>query len=243
MSSRGDTASGSGAQLDPASLAASIDSTLLSPTTGLAAAAAWLAQQRPQGFAAVVVAPFVVPLAAELMAGGSTAVCSVAGFPLGYAATESKAEEARRLVELGCREVDVVMNVAAFLEGEHDLVRGDVAAVVMAVTAASSGLGLVKVILETGYLAERDVPVACRLAEEAGAAFVKTSTGFGPRGAGVADVRAMREAVGRRLGVKAAGGIRDLSSALAMIEAGADRLGTSAATSILEEARAQAGRT
>ena len=229
---------------DVHALAARIDATLLSPTAGLAAASAWLEEQRPHGFAAVCVAPFVVPLASELMAGSPTLVCSVAAFPLGYTATESKAEEAARLVQLGCREVDMVMNVAAFLEGEHTFVRDEVEAVVASVRTASGGLGIVKVILETGYLQAEQIAEASRLAVEGGASFVKTSTGFGPRGASTDDVRLMRATVGPHIGVKAAGGIRDLDTALAMLGAGATRLGTSAGIELLravEERRAEEG--
>jgi deoxyribose-phosphate aldolase len=187
-----------------------------------------------QGFATLCVSPFLVPLAAQRLAGTSTAVCSVAGFPLGYANTESKAEEAAHLVQLGCLEVDMVMNVAAFLEGDTEFVRDDIAAVVDQVTESSGGTGLVKVILETGYLDTDQIARASVLAVEAGAGFVKTSTGFGPRGASEEDVRVMRAAVGSEVGVKAAGGIRDLDCALAMLDAGADRLGTSAGLEILE---------
>ncbi|MDH7506148.1 MAG: deoxyribose-phosphate aldolase, partial [Candidatus Acetothermia bacterium] len=145
-----------------------------------------------------------------------------------------KAYEAARLVELGCREVDMVLNIGALLEGAERYVRDDIAAVVRAVDETSQGAGLVKVILETGYLEPEHIAAGSRLAVEAGARFVKTSTGFGPRGASVEDVRIMRDAVGAGVGVKAAGGIRDLATALAMLEAGADRIGTSSGTEILD---------
>jgi deoxyribose-phosphate aldolase len=179
------------------------------------------------------VSPFLVPLAAEVLAGTSTAVCSVVGFPLGYSLTETKTEEARQLVELGCLEVDMVMNIGAFLDGETVVVQEDIAQVVEAVRRSSHGRGVVKVILETGYLDAEQIARASRVSVEAGAAFVKTSTGFGPRGASVEDVRIMRTAVGDRGQVKAAGGIRDLATALAMIEAGADRIGTSSGAEML----------
>jgi deoxyribose-phosphate aldolase len=134
---------------------------------------------------------------------------------------------------MGCVEVDVVMNVAAFLEGERAFVVDDLHAVVDAVRDASDDVAIVKVILETGYLPPERVGEAALLAVEAGAAYVKTSTGFGPRGASVEDVRAMRAAVGPEIGVKAAGGIRDLATALLMIEAGATRLGTSSGAGIV----------
>jgi len=221
---------------DVAALAAMLDQTLLKPTSGFAEAAMWMESSRDAGFASLCVSPFLVPLAAEHLAGTSTKVCSVCGFPLGYSLTETKAEEAVHLVELGCTEVDMVMNVAAFLGGDHDFVRADMEAVVLAVSEESRGEALVKVILETAYLDEEQIAAASLLAVQAGAAFVKTSTGFGPRGASVQDVEIMRATVGPEIGVKAAGGIRDLDAALAMIAAGASRIGTSAGLEILEHA-------
>ncbi len=195
---------------------------------------------RDAGFASLCVSPFLVPLAAEHLAGTSTKVCSVCGFPLGYTLTETKAEESVHLVELGCTEVDMVMNVAAFLGGDEDFVRADIEAVVLAVTAESGGEGLVKVILETAYLDEDQIERASTLAVKAGAAFVKTSTGFGPRGASARDVEIMRAAVGPEVGVKAAGGIRDLAAAREMLAAGANRIGTSAGLEIVAAAADEA---
>lgn len=225
--------------MNAAELAAAIDQTMLKPTVGLKEAAAWMEENRGHGFATLCVSPFLVPLAAQRLAGTCTEVCSVAAFPLGYALTETKAEEAIHLVELGCAEVDMVVNIAALLEGEDDLVRDDIEAVVTAVAEKSGGSAIVKVILETGFLEEAHIERGSVLAVEAGAHFVKTSTGFGPRGASVRDCEIMRAAVGPTIGVKAAGGIRDLDAALAMIEAGANRIGTSAGADILAEARAR----
>ncbi len=221
---------------DVAALAASLDQTLLKPTAGFGEAAEWMEASREAGFASLCVSPFLVPLATEHLAGTSTKVCSVCGFPLGYTLTETKAEESVHLVELGCSEVDMVMNVAAFLGGDHDFVRSDIEAVVLAVSAESGGAAIVKVILETAYLDEEQIARASALAAQAGAAFVKTSTGFGPRGASTRDVEIMRAAVGPEIGVKAAGGIRDLDTALAMIDAGANRIGTSAGLDIIARA-------
>jgi deoxyribose-phosphate aldolase len=222
--------------VDVATLAAYMDQTLLTPTVGFSQAAEWIEANRDRGFAALCVSPFLTPLAAQRLFDSPTKVCSVAGFPLGYSTTEVKAEEGARLVGLGCDEVDMVINFAALLEGEDAFVHHDIEAVVNAVAHASEGRAIVKIILETGYLTPADIERACRLAVEAGADFVKTSTGFGPRGASVDDVRTMRAAVGPGIGVKASGGIRDLESALAMIDAGATRLGTSAGEKILAEA-------
>jgi len=220
-------------------LAASMDQTLLKPTIGFAEGAAWIEANRDMGYASLCVSPFLVPVAAQRLAGTDTAVCSVVAFPLGYAATESKAEEAAHLVELGCVEVDMVLNFAALLEGNDSFVLDDIAAVVASTSRASGGLALVKVILETCYLSEADIDRASRLAVEAGADFVKTSTGFGTRGASVRDVEIMRAAVGPDIGIKASGGIRDLDTALAMIDAGATRLGLSAGAEIVAEAVAR----
>jgi deoxyribose-phosphate aldolase len=219
--------------MDRETLAAMIDQTLLKPTVGYRSAAVWIESNRDAGFATLCISPFLVPLAAQRLAGSCTKVCAVVGFPNGYSLTETKAEEARRLVELGAAEIDMVMNVGAFLDGEDGLVVDDIAAVALAVCDASAGSGLLKVILETGHLTPAQVVEASKLAATAGAHYVKTSTGFGPRGASVEDVRAMAAAVGPDVRVKAAGGIRDLPAALAMIEAGASRIGTSSGLEIL----------
>ena len=226
--------------MDVPRLAATLDQTLLKPTVGMREAASWMEANRDFGFAALCVSPFLVPVATQVLAGTRTKVCSVVGFPLGYSLTETKAEEAVHLVELGCVEVDMVINFAALLEGEDAFVREDLGAVVTAVDSRSDGSAIVKVILETGHLSEPDIERACRLCVDAGAAFVKTSTGFGPRGASVRDVEVMRATVGPDIGVKAAGGIRDLDTALALLDAGATRLGTSAGAAILAQAQERA---
>jgi len=220
--------------MDVKALAAMIDQTLLKPTAGQTAASEWIESSIGHGFATLCVSPFIVPAAVKRAADTKTAVCSVAGFPLGYQTSESKAEEARHLVALGCAEIDMVVNIAQLIEGDLDFVRDDIEAVVNAVAVASDNNGVVKVILETGYLTEEQTAAGCRLVEQAGAHFVKTSTGFGPRGASVRDVEIMREQVGDRLGIKAAGGIRDLETAQQMIDAGATRIGTSSGIEIIE---------
>lgn len=221
--------------MDRATLAGMIDQTLLRPTAGYGTAREWIEQQRDAGFATLCVSPFLVPLASELLAGTSTKVCSVVGFPLGYSLTETKVEEAAHLVALGALEIDMVINIAAVVEGQDELVRDDVAAVVTAVHDAADGRAITKVILETGHLTPEQVMHASVLCVDAGADFVKTSTGFGPRGASAEDVRIMRAAVGETRGVKAAGGIRDLAATLEMIAAGASRVGTSSGLAILDE--------
>lgn len=224
--------------MDATEIAARIDQTLLSPTVGFAAGAGWIEAQLDRGYATLCVSPFLVPVATQRLMGSTTGVCSVCGFPFGYTATESKAEEAAHLVELGCDEIDMVANIPALLEDEYQFVRDDIAAVVAAVTARSEGRAIVKVILETGRLDDEHIIRGSITAEEAGAAYVKTSSGFGPRGASVRDVELIRSSVSDGMGVKAAGGIRDLDAALAMLEAGATRLGTSAGDAIIDAASA-----
>ena len=220
-------------------LAALLDQTLLRPTAGLAEGREWIDLNAEEGFASLCISPFLVPEAVRRLADTGTAVCSVVAFPLGYATPAAKATEAEDLVGLGCREIDMVVNVAALLEGDDEFVRRDIAGVVFAVAEASEGAGLVKVILETGYLDAEQIGRGCALAVEGGAAFVKTSTGFGPRGASVEDVVLMREVVGRGIGIKAAGGIRTLEFALELIAAGATRIGTSAGRELLAAAAGQ----
>ena len=197
--------------MDRASLAAMLDQTLLKPDVTPLEASSWLAEQRSYGFASVCVAPRLIAMAADTMRDTDTVVCTVVGFPLGYAVTEAKAYEAIRAVSDGALEIDMVLPVGELIGGQDLDVVQDIAAVVAAVSAASDGAGLVKVILETGYLDAAAIRRGCAAAEAAGADFVKTSTGFGPRGASVEDVALMRAAVGDRLGIKAAGSIRTWS--------------------------------
>lgn len=180
-------------------------------------------------FGAVCINSTHVEYAAELLKDSSVKICCVIGFPLGASLSEVKAFETKEAVRLGSHEVDMVMNVGALRDKNYDFVRNDIEAVVKA-----SGDAHVKVILETGFLIDEEKRQACLLAKEASADFVKTSTGFGPMGATPHDVRLMRETVGDTMGVKAAGGIRNFKDALLMIDAGADRLGTSASIAIVE---------
>jgi len=180
--------------------------------------------------AAICVNPCYVRLCADILKNSEVKVDAVIGFPLGANAPVMKKAEAQRAVEDGAAELDMVLNIGALKEGDYKYVREEIQQVVEAGRGA-----LVKVILETCYLNEHEKIEACKLAEEAGAHYVKTSTGFGPEGAKVEDIKLMYRTVGPRLGVKASGGIRGLSDALAMIEAGATRLGTSATQTIMED--------
>ena len=185
------------------------------------------------GFAGVCVNPCWIPCAAVELAGSKVKVGSVAGFPLGAGTAAIKRAEAEAAVRDGAREIDMVINVGALRSGELDIVEREIRAVAEACHSAGA---LLKTILEMALLDEGQKVVACTLAKMAGADFVKTSTGLASFGATVADVRLMRKTVGRGMGVKAAGGIRNLADALRMLEAGANRLGTSAGAAILAEA-------
>ncbi len=182
-------------------------------------------------FAAVCVNPYWVSLAASELAGTPVKVASVIGFPFGATTTESKVAEAVAALRVGAREIDMVMNIGALRSGDYDTVKLDIQAVIEQSHHAGA---LVKVILETSLLDDRQKAVACTLARMAGADFVKTSTGFGPAGANAADVSLMRKVVGPEMGVKAAGGIRNLESLRKMTAAGASRIGSSASVKIVE---------
>lgn len=169
-----------------------------------------------------------VPLCREWLGDSSINIAAVCGFPFGADATTLKAREAVWAVEQGAHEIDMVLHVGQLLAGNHAYVGQDIAEVVKA-----AGNAHVKVIFETGYLTEDQIRIACELSVEAGAHYVKTSTGFGPGGATVQHIALMRAAVGQALGVKASGGVRDLPTALAMIDAGATRIGTSSGVAIV----------
>lgn len=186
------------------------------------------------GFGCVCVNPVYVKLAATLLEGSKVRVCSTIGFPFGVTLSEIKALEAVKAVENGAEELDMVINLSALKSGDYEAVKRDVAAVVD-VKRLSKEI-VVKVIIETACLTKEEKVIACRLVKEAGADFVKTSTGFFGKGASVKDVRLMRQTVGSDFGVKAAGGIRTYADAVAMIEAGANRIGTSTAAAIIKAA-------
>ncbi len=213
----------------PASL---IDHTLLKPTATAEQIRQLCAEARENRFAAVCVNPVWVPLCAELLAGSPVAVCTVVGFPLGADLPAAKAFEAERCIALGASEIDMVINIGALKDQDFATVRADIAAVVSSSHAAQA---IVKVIIEAAYLTDEEKVAACVLAKNAGADFVKTSTGFGPSGATAADVTLMRRVVGPGIGVKAAGGIRSGADFRSMVGAGANRIGASAGVKIVAE--------
>ena len=205
-----------------------IDHTLLKADATNAQIEKLCAEAAEHGFATVCVNPRFVSLAAARLHDTSVGICTVVGFPLGATLSESKAFEARAAISLGATEIDMVLSIGALKEGEESYVLRDIEAVVNA-----SGDIPVKVILETCLLSEAQIVTACRLCVAAGAAFVKTSTGFGGGGATAAHVALMRSAVGPDIGVKASGGIRDAEAARTMVAAGANRLGCSAGVAIV----------
>jgi deoxyribose-phosphate aldolase len=213
------------------SIAALIDHTLLKPEATAAEIRKVCAEARHYSFASVCVNPYWVRLVAGELAGSAVKVCSVVGFPLGASATEIKVAETVAAIRDGAQEIDMVLNIGELRGGNHGAVRDDIKAVVE--TAHSHG-AIVKVILETALLNDEQKVAACLLAKEAGADFVKTSTGFGPSGATAADVALMRRTVGPAIGVKASGGVRTLEDLQTMVVAGANRVGASASVKIVE---------
>ena len=223
------TYQGAGADV-PLDLARHIDHTLLRPDATASEIDRLCVEAREHRFAAVCINPTWVRRAAESLRGTDIPVASVIGFPFGASTSEIKAQEARRAIRDGAREIDMVINVGALKSGMRELVRDDIARVSDACHEAGA---LNKVIIEAALLTDEEKVVACRLAQQAKADFVKTSTGFASGGATVYDVALMREAVGPRMGVKAAGGIRTAEDAAELIAAGATRIGASASVRIV----------
>jgi deoxyribose-phosphate aldolase len=220
---------GLSAEARAAKLAAMIDHTLLKPDATESDLKKVCDEALTYGFATVCVNSSRVAFVAQLLAGSKTLPISVVGFPLGAAATNSKAFETKQSVQDGAREIDMVINIGALREKNYSFVENDIRAVVEAAKPYP-----VKVILETSTLSEAEKAKACELSVKAGAHFVKTSTGFGSGGATVDDIKLMRQTVGPNIGVKASGGIRTLSDAIKMINAGANRLGASASVAIIK---------
>ncbi len=207
-----------------------IDHTVLKPDATDDDVRRLCAEAREYDFFSAVVNTHFVPLVAEELSGARVKVCSISGFPLGAVDSEVKAFEARRAVERGADEIDMVINVGAVKAGDMEFVREDIELV-----RKACGEALLKVIIEAALLTDEEKVAACRAVVEAGAGFVKSSTGFGPPGANPRDIRIMREAVGPDFGVKASAGIRTAAAAIELVEAGASRLGTSSGVQIIQE--------
>jgi deoxyribose-phosphate aldolase len=219
-----------------ADVASYIDHTLLKPEATRAEVERLCQEARAFNFASVCVNPVWVKESAFALYGSLVKVCTVVGFPLGATLSDVKAYETRRVIFDGATEIDMVMNIGGLKSGDDALVKRDIGAVV---EAAHDACAIVKVIIETALLTDEEKVRACLLAKEAGADFVKTSTGFSKGGATVADIELMRRTVGSQVGVKAAGGVKDLASAREMIAAGATRIGASAGVKIVQESQGQ----
>lgn len=213
------------------SLAKMIDHTLLKPDATPDQIAQLCFEARKYQFASVCVNPTWVKLCAQLLAGSPVKVCTVIGFPLGATASEVKAFEAANAIDQGATEIDMVINIGALKARELEVVAQDIRGVVKVAHARGA---IVKVILETSLLTDEEKTIACMLSKEAGADFVKTSTGFAGGGATVHDVALMRRVVGPEMGVKASGGVRTYEDAESMIKAGATRIGASAGVKIVQ---------
>lgn len=217
--------------MDKKTIASMIDHTLLKPEATPAQVERLCAEAAEYHFASVCVNPVYIPLAARLLKGTGVKVCCVVGFPLGAIAPEQKAAEAASCAAMGAEELDMVIHVGAAKAGDWALVQRDIEGVVKAAAGHT-----VKVIIETCLLTDEEKVKACEAAKAAGAHFVKTSTGFSTGGATTHDIALMRKTVGLEMGVKASGGIRDYETAMAMIEAGANRIGASAGIAIVAAA-------
>src|SRR5437868_9415765 len=218
----------------PSEIAAMIDHTLLRPDATRQDIEDLCREAARFKFATVCVNPTWVALCARLLAGSGVGVCSVVGFPLRATTADVKGYETQRAIFDGAREIDMVINVGALKSGDLRAVERDIEAVT---TPCRSCGALSKVIIEAALLTDDEKVTACTLAKAAGADYVKTSTGFGPGGATAADVALMRRVVGAEMGVKAAGGVRDLEGMKAMVAAGATRVGASAGVKIVQQAR------
>ena len=207
-----------------------IDHTQLKPMASKSDIVKLCDEAKRYGFYAVCVNPYYVPLASKLLSGTDVKISSVVGFPLGATFTEIKAAEAERSIRLGASEIDMVMNISAFKSGDLEYVKRDIREV-----RERIGDAILKVIIECCYLTDDEKILAAKICEEEGADYVKTSTGFGPGGAKLEDVRLLRKALSPKVKIKAAGGIRTFEQAVKFIEAGADRIGTSSGVKIAEE--------
>ncbi len=217
-----------------ADVARAIDHTMLKPDATRADIERVCTEAAQHGFASVCINTTWLPLAVSMLQGSGVMPICVVGFPLGAALTEAKAAETHQAIQLGAAEIDMVVNIGALKSGDYDLVLKDIHAVVQAAQGRP-----VKVILETSKLNQEEKVAACALSKAAGAAFVKTSTGFGGGGATAEDVALMRAVVGPEMGVKASGGVRNLGDAHKMIAAGANRLGASASVAIVSGGQAK----
>lgn len=217
--------------MDKAQIAKMIDHTILKPEATEKEVLKLCKEAVEYNFASVCINPSMVPVAATALEGTDVEVCTVIGFPLGATTTEVKAFETKDVIEKGATEVDMVINVGKLKERDLEYVKNDIKAVV----EAAKDKALTKVIIETCLLTDEEKVIACQLSKEAGADFVKTSTGFSTGGATAEDVALMRKTVGPHIGVKASGGVRTHEDMVEMVKAGANRIGTSNGVKLLEK--------
>ena len=216
--------------MEKSQIAKLIDHTLLKPDATREQIVRLAEEAKKYDFASVCVNPVWVPQVCEILKETDVKVCTVIGFPLGATTPETKAFETRNAIENGATEVDMVINIGLLKSGRYEEVEEDI----RAVTKAAEGKALTKVIIETCLLTDEEKVRACEIAARAGADFVKTSTGFSTGGATAEDVALMRKTVGDDLGVKASGGVRSLEDLMKMVDAGANRIGTSSGVKIME---------
>jgi deoxyribose-phosphate aldolase len=220
-------------------LAKTIDQTLLSPTATLQAIHGLCVTAKRNHFAAVCINPSYIPIAKKVLSGSDVKICSVVGYPLGANSIETKVFEARDNVKKGADELDVVVNIGMIKSGNYSYIEKEIGIIISVIRreqmAEYNKHINVKIVIENGSLTKEEVKKVCKIVEESGADFIKTSTGFGVRGVELDDVRLIREVVTRNIGVKAAGGIKTFKDAQALIDAGATRIGTSSGINIIEE--------
>jgi len=214
-------------------IASLIDQTLLKPDATKDDIRRLCREAMDYGFWSICINPSYIPLAASILQDTEVKICSVVGFPLGTNTPEVKAFEAEKALRDGANEIDMVINLGALKSGDYELVKRDIRSVVEQGIRFQRGI-IVKVIIETGLLIDSEKALACKVVKESGANFVKTSTGINSRGATVQDVEFIRRLVGPEFGVKASGGIRTYEDAIKLIEAGANRIGTSSGVSIIK---------
>lgn len=216
--------------MDSKTLASYIDHTILRADTTHSEVEKLCKEAVEYGFHSVCIPPYYIEASKKLLSGSSVKVATVIGFPLGYQLSTAKIDEVKRAVDLGIDEIDVVSNVAAIKNNDLDYIKKELDS--LSTTASIKDI-LIKIIFETCYLTKKEIKILCNLCMESGVDFVKTSTGFGTGGATVEDVLYMKKIVGNNLMIKASGGIKTKSQAIKMIEAGADRLGTSSGVKII----------
>lgn len=220
-------------------LAKTIDQTLLNPNVTIKTIQSFCISAKERHFAAVCINPSYITTAKKILADTDVKICSVVGYPLGANSIETKVFEARDNIKKGADEIDIMINLGMLKSGNYSYIEKEIGVIISVIRreqmAEYNKHINIKIIIENGSLTKREVKKICKIVEESGSDFIKTSTGFGARGVELDDVRLIREIVTRNIGVKASGGIRTFKDAQALIDAGATRLGTSSGVSIMDE--------